>query len=89
VAFRIAYTKQAQEDFRRLGKENPKLKSKVVELLASIEVSPSTGIGRPKRLTGNLSGFWSRRIDAKHRLVYVIEEDVVRILSAYGHYEDK
>ena len=59
--------------------------------LAELQEHPRTGTGKPELLSGDRAGQWSRRISQKHRLVYEIEETIVKvdILSAYGHYEDK
>ena len=48
--------------------------------------NPFEGIGKPEKLKGNLSGFLSRRIDSEHRLVYVVDEKVIYIISCKGHY---
>jgi toxin YoeB len=47
---------------------------------------PGDGIGKPERLTANLSGYWSRRIDGEHRLVYKVEGDQIVIIQARYHY---
>lgn len=60
----------------------------VNQLIRDAMRSPYEGIGKPEPLIGNLSGFWSRRIDERHRLVYAVEEDVLLIVSCRGHYED-
>ena len=46
------------------------------------------GIGKPEPLRGNLSGFWSRRIDDANRLVYRVKDGVLEIVSCKGHYDD-
>jgi toxin YoeB len=48
---------------------------------------PENGIGKPEPLRENLSGFWSRRIDDTHRLVYAIEKDQIVIIACRYHYE--
>ncbi len=58
-------------------------------LLRDIERGNFDGIGKPEPLKGELSGFWSRRIDNSNRLVYRISGDRIEILSCRGHYEDK
>jgi toxin YoeB len=67
---------------------NKKIQAKISELLISIALTPEKGIGKPEKLKGNLSGFWSRRIDKEHRIVYKIdkEEQKVTIISLKGHY---
>ncbi|GAB1409023.1 Txe/YoeB family addiction module toxin [Desulfovibrionales bacterium] len=47
---------------------------------------PFDGLGKPEPLKGNLSGFWSRRIDGYNRLVYRIEGDVCQVIQCKGHY---
>ena len=67
--------------------ENDKIKS-INILLKDIERGNFEGIGKPEPLKGELSGFWSRRIDDVNRLVYRISDDVLEIVSCKGHYED-
>ena len=57
-------------------------------LLKDTERSPFEGIGKPEPLKGELSGFWSRRIDETNRFVYRVENGVLEILSCRGHYDD-
>ena len=57
-------------------------------LLKDIERGKFDGIGKPEQLKGDMSGFWSRRIDDVNRLVYRIRGDVMEIVSCKGHYED-
>ena len=57
-------------------------------MLKDIERGNFEGIGKPEPLKGDLSGFWSRRIDSVHRLVYRIQGDVLEIISCKGHYDD-
>ncbi|MGI8634087.1 MAG: Txe/YoeB family addiction module toxin [Segetibacter sp.] len=51
--------------------------------------NPFAGIGKPEPLKGNLKGFWSRRINEEHRLLYKITDQTVIIFACYGHYNDK
>ena len=55
-------------------------------LIKEIEREPFTGKGKPEPLKHQLSGFWSRRIDAQHRLVYSIEADTLLIAQCRDHY---
>ncbi len=57
-------------------------------LVKDIRRSPFDGIGKPEPLKENLDGFRSRRIDEKHRLVYMVEDNKVLIFSCRGHYND-
>lgn len=85
--YSIRFENDAKRDLAKLKKSEPKAFDKVVKLLDH----PKTGTGKPKLLSGNRSGEWSRRITDKHRLIYKIEEDtvIVLVLSAWGHYDDK
>ena len=59
--------------------------------MIELQEHPKTGTGKPEPLAEDRIGQWSRRISLKHRLIYEIEETVVKVdgLSAYGHYDDK
>ena len=52
-------------------------------------MTPFVGIGRPEGLKYELSGYWNRRINNKDRIVYRVEENIVFIVSARGHYLDR
>jgi toxin YoeB len=77
------------DDLVNLKKDNSKSLVKVWDLILDINKHPFTGIGKPEALKGDLQGWWSRRITEKHRLIYRIEEDILEIMSCYGHYGDK
>ena len=61
----------------------------MVEIIDSIKINPFEGIGKPESLKGNYQGYWSRRINDEHRLVYKVEKDCVVIFRLKGHYLDK
>lgn len=63
-----------------------KLFRKLIRLIGEIQRDPFTGIGKPEPLKGDLSGYWSRRIDDEHRLVYRATEKEVVIIKARYHY---
>jgi addiction module toxin, txe/yoeB family len=60
---------------------------KINELIKDIGRNPFDGIGKPEALKGNLSGFYSRRINHEHRLVYAVKDDTIYIISYKGHYK--
>lgn len=68
--------------------DRKKLK-KINDLLKDIERNGNEGIGQPEPLTGDLSDFWSRRIDKEHRLVYRIYKGKMEIIGCRSHYGDK
>lgn len=83
----IEYAFQAKEDidfFKRTGQTD--ILKKIRNLLESVQETPFEGIGKPEPLKYELSGFWSRRINREHRLVYEVSESKIFILSAKGHY---
>ncbi len=68
--------------------QDKKTLKRINVLLKDIERGNFDGIGKPEPLKGELSGFWSRRIDDTNRLVYRIVKDQVEILSCEGHYDN-
>ena len=70
-----------QQDKKTLGKIN--------RLLKEIQRNPFEGIGHPEPLSGNLSGWWSRHIDEKNRIVYKFSGGNITILGCKDHYNDK
>jgi toxin YoeB len=87
MAFHLDFTDKAKEDIAfHKNSGNKAILKKLYVLLDDITVHPFLGIGKPEPLKHNLSGMWSRRINKEHRLIYEVDEDVVYILSAKGHY---
>lgn len=68
--------------------QDKKTLKRINNLIKDTERSPFEGIGKPEQLKGDLSGFWSRRIDDTNRFVYRINNDKLEILSCRDHYED-
>lgn len=92
MIFEIDYTFEALEDIEKLKKTGNKvILKKLFSLIQELKQHPETGTGKPERLKYYQQNTWSRRIDRKHRLVYLIDgtKIVVTILGAYGHYGDK
>ena len=79
---------EAWEDYIYWQAQDKRTLKRINVLLKDIERGYFDGIGKPEPLIGDLSGFWSRRIDGTNRLVYRIRDDVMEILSCKGHYED-
>lgn len=79
---------EAWEDYTYWQMQDKKTLKRINMLLKDIEREHFDGIGKPEPLKGDMSGFWSRRIDDVNRLVYRISGDVVEIVSCKGHYED-
>jgi len=88
--YTVTFSPKAQKQIEALERSgNPVLLRKIVALKSELERHPREGTGKPEMLKGNLAGYWSRRIDHEHRLVYSIDDEIVTItvVSAKGHYE--
>ncbi len=81
------WSDEAWEDYIYWQTQDRKTLKRINMLLRDIERGYFDGIGKPGPLRGELSGFWSRRIDGVNRLVYRINGDVMEVLSCKGHYE--
>ncbi len=79
---------EAWEDYTYWQTQDKKTLKRINMLLKDIERGNFDGIGKPEPLKGDMSGFWSRRIDDVNRLVYRIRGDVIETVSCKGHYED-
>jgi toxin YoeB len=88
MSYQLIITLQAKRDFELHKKAGNKLLlKKIAALLDELTEHPFTGTGKPEPLKFDLAGYWSRRINKEHRLIYeVIEPDVI-VVSALGHYE--
>jgi toxin YoeB len=84
---RISLSSQAIEDMVYFAKSQPKLLSKIANLLESISKTPFEGIGKPEPLKHGFEGCWSRRVDQEHRLIYFIKDEVIQVISFKGHYQ--
>lgn len=80
---------QHLEEWKKSGQK--KILKKIADLFSELREHPTTGTGQVEQLKGNLSGFWSRRIDKGSRMVYTIENEkvIVTVVSLKGHYGDK
>lgn len=81
------FTDNAWSDYVYWQTEDRKTLKKINSLIEDISRNGNSGLGKPEPLTGNLSGFWSRRIDEANRLVYRIKADNIEIISCRYHYE--
>lgn len=86
---KVSFEEQAWEQFQYWLEQDKKTLKKINKLLADISRNGNSGIGHPEALKGNLSGWWSREIDEKNRLIYRIDGDTVKIYQCKNHYNDK
>ena len=83
---KLIFSENAWDDYLYWQKTDKKMLKRVNTLIKDIQRSPFAGIGKPEPLKHAFSGYWSRRIDSKHRLVYKIEEDALLIAQLRYHY---
>jgi len=80
------FSDRAWEDYLYWQKNDKRMLKKVNALIKDIDRSLYEGIGKPEPLKHTLSGFWSRRINEEHRLVYKVVEDEIHIAQIRYHY---
>ena len=85
----ILFHQTAFNDYQQWAIDDKKIHSKIYGLIKECTRTPFTGTGKPEPLKSNLSGFWSRQITDKHRLVYKVENDVLTIAACKSHYSEK
>lgn len=88
----ILFSRTAWEQYLDWQKEDSKVVERIHELLKVIQRDPFKGVGKPEPLRQNLKGYWSRRINAEHRLVYRIvgkqdEGQRIEVLTCRYHYK--
>lgn len=83
----VAFYSKALDDFYEWESTDKKIFKKIKELIKDITRTPFEGIGKPEPLKHELSGYWSRRINDEHRLVYKISDNMLYILSCKEHYK--
>jgi len=91
MSYTILISKTALKDIKKHKKAGDvKALKKIDLLLDELRVHPTYGTGKPEQLRYERSNQWSRQITQKHRLIYTIEESLVKveIIQAYGHYDD-
>ena len=81
------FSENAWRDFMEWVQEDRKTARKINELLTDIKRNGHEGIGKPESLHHALSGYWSRRITQRDRLIYTFDEKNIYIAACKGHYE--
>jgi len=84
----ICFTKEAWEHYMYWQDIDKNVLRKINQLIRDCLREPYRGLGKPEPLKRNLSGFWSRRIDHEHRLIYKFEVGVLSVISCRFHYDD-
>jgi len=83
---RLIFAEQAWDDYLYWQKTDRKLLERIKALIKDISRTPLTGIGKPEPLKNALSGYWSRRINDEHRIVYKIADGALFIAQLRYHY---
>jgi len=84
-----AFSDEAWEDYTYWETQDKKTLKRILKIITDIDRNGYEGIGKPGRLSGDLSSYWSRRIDDKNRIVYRIKDGVIQIIQCGSHYRDK
>lgn len=82
----LSWTDAAWQDYLYWQGQDKKTLKRINTLIKNAMRSPFEGVGKPEALKENLTGFWSRRIDDTNRLVYVVDESAITIISCRYHY---
>lgn len=82
----VLFHNDSWNDYQYFEKNDEKIVEKINKLITEISRTPFSGIGKPEPLKHILSGFWSRRINQDHRLVYKIQSNTLYILQCRYHY---
>ena len=89
MTMRILWDERAWDEYLSWQTEDKKTLKKINNLIKDMQRHPLTGIGKPEPLVENMSGWWSRRIDDKNRIVYKEQDGALIIAACRGHYDDK
>ncbi len=81
------FTDEAWKDYQYWVNTDKKQLKRINDLIKDIERNPFEGIGKPEQLKANLKGFWSRRIDLEHRVIYTIQKENLIFISFRFHYK--
>ena len=81
-----AFSSKAWQEYLDWQREDKNMLKRIHLLIKDIERQPYEGIGKPEALKHHLSGWWSRRINDEHRLVYTIDHQTLRVVALKYHY---
>ena len=87
MARSIRFTPAAWRDYTYWQTQDKKTLKRINTLIEAAARDPFTGIGKPEPLLGNLTGYWSRRIDDVNRLVYAVDDADLDVIACRLHYD--
>jgi toxin YoeB len=83
---KLIFSERAWEDYLYWQKTDKKILNRINSLIKDIQRDPYSGIGKPEALKHGLSGYWSRRIDDEHRILYKVEDNALLLVQIRYHY---
>lgn len=83
---KLLFAEEAWEDYLYWQKQDRKMVERINKLIAEVKRDPFAGVGKPEPLKHALSGFWSRRINDEHRMVYKMDGSALLIAQLRYHY---
>ena len=84
---KLVFADEAWDDYLYWQKQDRRVVDRINKLIAETSRDPFEGIGKPEPLKHALAGFWSRRIDDVHRLVYAVDDADLAVIACKGHYQ--
>jgi toxin YoeB len=82
----IEFVPSAFKEYQEWIETDRKIALRIGDLIRDILRNPYEGIGKPEALRYQFNGYWSRRIDREHRLIYKVTDGSIVIISCYSHY---
>ncbi|MFH2114211.1 MAG: Txe/YoeB family addiction module toxin [Spirochaetota bacterium] len=82
----LIFSEHAWEDYLHWQKTDPKLLARINTLIQDIQHHPYEGLGKPESLVHALRGYWSRRINDEHRIVYKAQDESILFVQLWYHY---
>lgn len=83
---KLIFSENAWEDYLYWQKTDKKVLNRINKLIKEIKRAPFEGVGKPEPLKHNLAGYWSRRINEEHRIVYKVTDDALLVAQLRYHY---
>jgi len=84
---KLCFVDESWEDYLYWHKIDKKMLSRINKIIKDIIRNPTNGLGKPEPLKHKYRGYWSRRIDSEHRLIYRVTEDEIWIVKCRFHYD--
>lgn len=83
---KLIFAENAWQDYLYWQSHDKKMLKRIHQLIQEIQREPFAGVGKPEPLKHALSGYWSRRLNDEHRIVYKVEQDALLIAQLRHHY---